>query len=184
MEQIRDRILTINLTGRRRPAMTTSLDENPGEEQARRLERVLEQLTALLKRPEAARRLHRAPGEHEWSAMQVLGHVVEMIPYWMGHCHGLIAATEPPRFGRTPDAPGRLAGVARGAAAEPDELLRWLQEEVQAAARWIRQLSGADRGKKGLHIKRGEMRVGDIVELFIVAHAEEHVVQVRAALGN
>ena len=164
--------------------MATRQHENPGEAQARRLEGVSEQLTTMLNQPEVARRLRAAPGENEWSAMQVLGHVVEMIPYWISHCRALIAATEPPRFGRTPDAPERLAGVERGAAAEPGELLRLLRKEVQAAARSIRQMSAAERGKKGVHIKRGEVTVADIVELFIVAHAEEHVAQVRAALRS
>lgn len=164
--------------------MATQHYQNSGEAQARRLENVSEQLTALLKQPEAARRLHTAPGAKEWSAMQVLGHVVEMIPYWMSHCRALIAATEPPRFGRTPDAPERLAGVERGAAAEPEELLRLLHKEVQAAARSIRQMTAAERGKKGIHNKRGEITVADIVEVMIVAHAEEHVAQVRAALGS
>jgi uncharacterized damage-inducible protein DinB len=164
--------------------MPTRHEENPGEAQARRLESVAEQLSTLLSRPDVARRLRTAPAENEWSAMQVLGHVVEMIPYWMSHCRALIAATEPPRFGRMPDAPERLAGVEKGAAAEPGELLRLLQKEVQAAARSIRQMSAAERGQKGVHVKRGEVMVADIVELFIVAHAEEHVAQVRAALGS
>jgi uncharacterized damage-inducible protein DinB len=164
--------------------MATGHDENPGEAQARRLESVSEQLTELLNHPDAARRLRAAPGPNEWSAMQVLGHVVEMIPYWMNHCRALIAAAEPPRFGRTPDAAERLAGVARGAAAEPGELMRLLQKEVQAAARSIRQMTTVERGRKGVHVKRGEMTVGDIVELLIVAHAEEHVKQVRAALRS
>ena len=164
--------------------MAARHDENPAEAQARRLESVSEQLTTLLNQPEVARRLRTAPGENEWSAMQVLGHVVEMIPYWMSHCRALIAAAEPPRFGRTPDAPERLAGVERGAAAEPDELLRLLHKEVQAAARSIRQMTTAERGKKGVNVKRGEVTVADIVELFIVAHAEEHVAQVRTALRS
>ena len=164
--------------------MATRHDDNPGEAQARRLESASEQLTTLLNQPGVARRLRTAPGENEWSAMQVLGHVVEMIPYWMSHCCALITAAEPPRFGRTSDAPDRLAGVERGAAAEPGELLRSLHKEVQAAARSIRQMTAAERGKKGIHIKRGEITVSDIVEVMIVAHAEEHVAQVQAALRS
>ena len=164
--------------------MATRHDEYPGEVLARRLEGVSEQLTTLLSQPEVAQRLRTAPGENEWSAMQVLGHVVEMIPYWMKQCRELMAASHPPRFGRTPDTRERLAGVERGATAAPGELLRELQKEVQAAARTIRQMSAAERGKKGVHIKRGEMKAGDIVEQLIVAHAEEHVAQVRAALRS
>ena len=164
--------------------MTTDIEEHPAEAQARRLESVSEGLTALLNQPEVVRRLRAAPGENEWSAMQVLGHVVEMLPYWLNHCQGLITAAEPPQFGRTLDAPERLAGVDRGATGSPDELLRLLNDEVQTTARAIRQMATAERGKKGLHPRRGEMTVADIVEVFIVAHAEDHLAQVRAALQS
>ena len=163
--------------------MTTATEENSSEAQARRLENVYDQVTTVLRQPEVAQRLHAALGENEWSALQVLGHMVEMIPYWLSHCRELIAATaEPPHFGRTFDALERLAGVERGATGNPDELLRLLNDEVQAAAHAIRHMSPAERGKKGIHLNRGEMTVADIIEVFIVAHAEDHLAQVRAAL--
>ena len=163
--------------------MTADTQENSGEAQARRLESVYEQLAALLRRPDVAQRLRAAPGENEWSAMQTVGHIAEMIPYWLSHCRTLIAATaEPPRFGRTLDAPERLAGVERGALGTPDEFLRLLNDEVQAAAKAIRHMPTAERGQKGIHLRRGEMTVADVIEVFIVAHAEEHLAQVRAAL--
>ncbi len=162
--------------------MTAGSQENPGEAQARRLKSVYEQLAALLGRPDVAQRLRLAPGENEWSAMQTLAHTVEMIPYWLSHCRALIAAAEPPRFGRTLDAPERLAGVEQAAARTPDEILRQLNDEVQWAANAIRRMSAAERGKKGLHLRRGEMTVADVIEVFVVAHAEEHLAQVQAAL--
>ncbi len=163
--------------------MTASVEENPGEAQARRLERMNEQLAALMRQPDVARRLRTAPGENEWSAMQTVGHVAEMIPYWLSHCQALIAATaELPHFGRSLDAPERLTGVERGATGSQDELLRLLNDEIQSAANAIREMSTAERGKKGIHHSRGEMTVADVVELLIVAHAEDHLAQVRAAL--
>lgn len=163
--------------------MTAGTEESSAEAQARRLESVYEQLAALLRQPQVAQRLRAAPGENEWSAMQTVGHMAEMIPYWLDHCRTLIAASgEPPRFGRTLDSPERLAGVERGAAGTPDEFLRLLDEEVRAAAQAIRQMSAAERAKTGLHLRRGQMTVADVVEVFIVAHAEEHLEQMRAAL--
>jgi uncharacterized damage-inducible protein DinB len=132
-----------------------------------------------------AARLRTPPGENEWSAMQTLGHMTEMIPYWLHHCRALIAATDAlPSFGRTPGSPERLAGVAHGAAAAPDALLAQLRREVQAAAATIRGLSPDEREKKGLHPGRGEMTVADVVERFVVSHAEEHLTQVQAALRS
>jgi uncharacterized damage-inducible protein DinB len=163
--------------------MAASTEENWGEAQAQRLEKVYEQLTTLLHQRDVAGRVRTADGEDEWSAMQILGHMVEMIPYWLNHCRVMIAAAgKPPQIGRMLDAPERLAGVERGASAALDELLRQLKDEVHAAAPAIRQLSAAERGKKGVHVRRGEVTVADVVERFIVAHAEEHLAQVRAVL--
>ncbi len=163
--------------------MITNPQDNPGEAQAQRLEQVSEHISAVLRQPEVAQRLRTIPGEDEWSALQVMGHMVEMIPYWMNHCQTLMAATgEPPHFGRTLDAPERLAGVERGALGAPDELLRVLNDEVHAAATTIRRMSGAERSRTGLHLRHGEMTVADVIEQFVVAHAEEHLAQVQAAL--
>jgi uncharacterized damage-inducible protein DinB len=164
--------------------VVTPATDSSGETQARRLERVYEEVARLLRDPGVAAQLRTAPGKDEWSAMQTLGHMTEMIPYWLSHCRVLIAATgEPPTFGRTPGSPERLAGVAHGAAADPDALLAQLQGEVRAAAGTIRKLSAAERGKRGVSSERGEMTVAEVLESFIVSHAEEHLAQVRAALG-
>jgi len=46
----------------------------------------------------------------------------------------------------------------------------------------IREMSAAERSKKGIHTKLGELTVADSVERLIVAHAEEHLEQIRSAL--
>lgn len=150
--------------------------------QSRRLEAVRDQLVTLLRQPEVAARLQAAPGESEWSALQTVGHTIEMIPYWLHHCANIIAASEPPTFGRSHDDPERLAAVALGATSGVDLLLTRLNEEVEKAVPAIRRFSASDRARKGLHVRRGEMSVGDILEQFIIAHAEEHLAQVQAAL--
>ncbi len=154
-----------------------------GEAQAKRLERVYEEVAKLLQEPGVASRLRTSPGRNEWSAMQTLGHMAEMIPYWLNHCRTLIAvAGAPPAFGRTAGSPERLAGIAHGASADPDALLRQLHEAVRAAGSEIRQLSTTERGKRGISSERGEMTVAQVIESFIVDHAEEHLAQVQNAL--
>jgi len=165
--------------------VATSTEISPGEEQARRLKTVYEQLATLLRRPDLAGHLRTEVGENEWSAMQVVGHLVEMIPYWLHHCRVIIAAGgAPPAFGRGLDAPERLAGVERGARGELNDLLAVLGEEVEAAVRAIGSMSTMERAKKGMHVRHGEMTVADILERFIVAHAEDHLKQAQAALRS
>jgi len=152
------------------------------ETHAQRLEQVGAQLTTLLQRPDVAHRLRSAKSGDDWSALQTLGHTIELIPYWLHHCQTLITAAEPPQFGRTLDAPERLAGVERGATGNIEELLHALQTEIQNAARTIRNMSEADRAKRGFHNRRGEMTVGQVVDAFIVGHAEEHLAQIQTTL--
>lgn len=163
--------------------VTTNATKRSGEAQAKRLERVYEEVAKLLREPGVASRLRTPPDRNEWSAMQTLGHMTEMIPYWLNHCRALIAATGTlPTFGRTHGSPERLAGIAHGATADPDALLGQLHEEVRAAASVIRQLSIAERSKRGISTERGEMTVAEVIESFIVDHAEEHLTQVQIAL--
>ena len=150
---------------------------------AARLESAGAAMAAAMRQPELARRLRAIPSEAEWSALQTLGHVVEMIPYWLAHCRALIAAAgEPPAFGRTLESPERLEGVERAETLGPDRLLIQLETEVRNAAQAIRGMTPDEMGKKGLHIRRGEMAVADVLEVFIVKHAEDHLEQVRSAL--
>lgn len=159
-------------------------DTNPAEAQAQRLGSVFEQLAVLLRQPDVVQRLRKPASETEWSAMQILGHMIEMIPYWLTHGRVLIATSgQPPQFGRSLDAPERLEGVERGAVGDPNEMMQLLREEMRAAMSAIRSMSPAERNKKGVHIRRGEMTVADIIEVFIVSHAEDHLAQVQATLG-
>lgn len=163
--------------------MTTNPDKNTAETQARRLERLAAGLEDLISQPRLARRWRASRAEAEWSAGQIAGHLVEMIPYWLHHCRTLMAARDSmPQFGRTLDAPERLAGVESGAQGQPEDVLRRAQAELRAAAEAIRQMSAEDRAKAGVHLRHGEMTVADVIEVFIVAHAEDHLAQIHAAL--
>ena len=42
----------------------------------------------------------------------------------------------------------------------------------------------AERSKRGISPERGEMTVAEVLESFIVGHAEEHLAQVQAALRS
>lgn len=164
--------------------MAASETDNSAEAQARRLERVDAQLAALLQPAGVQERLRASPGENEWSAMQILGHLAEMIPFWMNQCRRSLAATgEPPTFGRAPGSTERMAGVERGEKSDPDELLRTLHVEVLSAARAIRAMTPEQRSRQ-VHTREKEITIADAIEDFIVHHAEEHLAQIQAALSG
>jgi steroid delta-isomerase-like uncharacterized protein len=160
----------------------TDSDAATAETQARRLEIVFDHLATLLRRPDVAQRL-RAAGPDEWSVVQILGHLGELIPHWMSDARALATASgEPPHFGRTLDAPERLEAVRRGAASEPDELLGALEREIRVAAADIRGMSAAERAKTGIHNRLGKMAVSEMIRVLIVEHAEGHEAQVKQVL--
>jgi hypothetical protein len=76
-----------------------------------------------------------------------------------------------------------LAGVARGAASNPDQITQQLAEEIRTAASAIRTLTPAELGKQGIHNCAGEVTVGCVIENFVVIHAKQHAAQVRASLA-
>ncbi len=154
------------------------------ESQARRLETSIAEITALVQQPENAERLRVAPGENEWNVLQLLGHISEMIPYWLREIRMIIntTSTELPRIGRSAEDPDRLAGVDHGAKGNPDKLLEEVQEEGRKGAAAIRAFTPEERAKQGLSARWGEITVSDMLERFIVAHTEEHVRQMREAL--
>lgn len=162
--------------------MPDTSPDSPCEAWAERLETAADRLTALLTEPNAAARLRVREGDDDWSAAQVLGHVVEMLPYWTHQCQRLMAAAEPPSFGRSIDSPSRLAGPARGASADTGYLLTELRREAAAGAAFIRRLAPDDLTRQGHHPRRGLMTVADIVESFVVGHIEEHLAQAQAVL--
>lgn len=152
------------------------------EAQAQRLEQVYQTLESTLsqwQKPEIA-----VPSADEWSVTEILGHTVEMIPFWLHHCRQIMASETPLAFGRSLDASERLAGVALGTTHDVAALLALLKPEVEQAAQQIRQMSESEREKIGVHPKRGMMRVVDVIEGLIVGHAEEHLAQLQAVLSS
>jgi hypothetical protein len=156
---------------------------NPGEAQARRLEAILEQVEALLRQPGVSERLRAAPGPDEWNALQVLGHLIEIIPYWLGHCITVSQAQgEPPAFGRTLDSPERLEAVEHGAQGRLDSLMDEFRDGVRQGASTIRGFSAAELEKVGNHNRVGPITVKDSIDRFILEHGEAHVQQIKTAL--
>ena len=165
--------------------MTNQPQATSGEEQARRLETAVAHMGTLVRQTDNAQRLRQSAGTDEWTVLQTLGHCAEMIPYWLGQCRRIIEAHgEAPPLGRAADDPGRLAGPAHGANADAPALMGEVESEARQGAAYIRALTPAERAKAGQHPRSGPMRVEDIVERFVVSHAEEHERQIRELLAK
>ena len=135
------------------------------------------------------------PGpESEWGPREVLAHVAEMLPYWMGAIErivdgGVAAADaarggEPPAFGRLETDQLRIDVIGRDRAFPSRELLGRIDVEAGRLARRFRELSDGQAGSLGRHVTRGDLSAADVAERLVVGHLEGHVTQLREILAS
>lgn len=134
-----------------------------------------------------AERFDDAP-EAEWGPPEVLAHVAEMIPFWQGEMERILAGvaegtTGPVPFGRIASDPNRLGILERDRSLPPAELYDRIDNALERFGRRLASLSEAERGRSGLHPKRGEMSVAAIADAFVVSHLADHAVQLEGILG-
>ncbi len=128
---------------------------------------------------------HDAGPESEWGPTEVLAHVTEMLPFWLGEISRIVAdSPEPVPFGRTATDRLRVQTIERDRTLPPAELLERIDDAVERYARRLGQMTPADLARRGLHPTQGEMSVADILERFVTSHAEGHVVQLSETLGS
>jgi hypothetical protein len=123
--------------------------------------------------------------EASWGPREVLAHVSEMLPYWLGELERVVDGdgAVPVSFGRTAEDPLRIGMIGRDRTLP----LRVLSERVDAGiAAWLRRLPALtddDRAKVGLHPRLGELPAPRIADRFIVGHLEDHVGQLESILA-
>jgi len=128
---------------------------------------------------------HDAGPESEWGPTEVLAHVTEMLPYWLGEIERILdGGPEPVPFGRTTADRVRALTIERDRTLPPRELLDRIDAAVERYARRVPGLTEAALARRGLHPTLGELTVGAILERFAASHAEGHVDQLTATLGT
>lgn len=128
---------------------------------------------------------HDAGPDSEWGPTEVLAHVAELLPYWLGEIARILdGGPKPAPFGRTVDDRLRVLTIERDRSLPPAELLDRIESSVDRYAHRLDALPPAAMQRKGLHPTRGEMPVEAVLERFVLAHSEEHVEQLARALGS
>ena len=127
------------------------------------------------------------PGpESSWGPREVLAHVAEMLPFWMGEIELILDAGsggEPPAFGRLEADELRVAIITRDRAFPARELLGRVEAEGRRVARRFRALSEDDAQAIGRHSTRGDLSVREVADRLIVSHIEGHVTQLRETVA-
>jgi hypothetical protein len=131
------------------------------------------------------------PGpESTWGPREVLAHMSEMLPFWLGEIELILAdsgragaGAEPPPFGRTEQDPLRIEVIGRDRTFPANELIDRIDVEGARVARRLRALDDpATSATLGRHTTRGDLSIADIAERFLVTHIEGHVTQLREIL--
>ena len=127
---------------------------------------------------------HNAP-EAEWGPMEVLAHLTEMLPFWLGEVERILdGQPEPVPFGRTITDPVRAQTIERDRSLPPRELLDRIDAEVERYARRLVTLTPADLAREGAHPSGEIVSVEALLQRFVVGHTEGHVRQLTATLAS
>ena len=121
-----------------------------------------------------------AKGETErWEAAQVWAHMAEFVSYWQAQLEKVVDNYhgQPVPFGRTAEDAARIEGIETGRHAPIAELMEQVHGGIETTRRYLPTLSAAQWQSVGLHPRRGEMTVPQIVERFTIDHLEEHADQ-------
>jgi hypothetical protein len=125
------------------------------------------------------------PRRREWVAREILAHVDEMLPYWLGEIERVLAGREEPvPFGRPPTDVIRVLAVDRDRTLPAAELYARLDHALERVVRRMLELDERQVARRGLSRERGEMTVRGIVEAMLAGHMEEHCRQMAAALDH
>jgi hypothetical protein len=176
-------------------APDTAMDEAPDADpdpttSLRRLRTAYKRLATL--RPAVERGRPWPLAEHfgtepeaRWGPPEVLAHTAEMLPFWLGEIERILDAPEDHvPFGRVADDPLRLATIERDRSLPVAELFDRIARAVERYEGRLPRMTPAELGRTGLHPRRGEMSITAILDAFVVGHLEEHVTQLRTALGE
>ena len=129
--------------------------------------------------------LYKAPAENEWSIMQNLAHIVEIMPYWANEI-GKLVARPGQNFGRTQQDEGRLQAIdehSRDSLAQIKALLPGSYARLQEV---LGNLRDSDLELTGVHVRYGEKSLDWFIEEFVTGHLIAHLEQIRgdmAAVG-
>ena len=123
--------------------------------------------------------------EASWGPREVLAHVEEMLPFWLGEMERVIdgAGTEPVPFGRIADDALRLGIIERDRSLPLRVLFTRVDAGLGAWADRIPTLTETEQSRVGVHPRLGEMPAGQMLERFVIGHAEDHIAQLNDVLS-
>jgi len=126
-------------------------------------------------------KLYKAPVENEWSIMQNLAHIVEIMPYWANEIEKLVARPGQ-NFGRTMQNEGRLQAIREHSSDTLEQVKAALPGSYDRLQEVLGKLRDSDLQLTGIHPMFGEKPLDWFIEEFVTQHLINHVEQIRMCL--
>jgi hypothetical protein len=125
--------------------------------------------------------------EAAWGPRELLAHVAEMLPYWLGELERIVdggPGDEPVPFGRVADDPVRIGFIGRDRTLPLRVLFARIDTGLRDWSERLPTLTDEDAGRLGRHPRLGDMPAAGVAERFVIGHAEEHVTQLQGILAQ
>lgn len=118
-------------------------------------------------------------GTERWEAAQVWAHMAEFVAYWQAELEKVVDTYTgtPVPFGRTKEDANRIEAIETGRTVPIAQLMEQVHDGIEATRRYLPTLTPEQWLSVGLHSRRGQMTVPQIVERFTIEHLEEHADQ-------
>ena len=164
----------------RKPSKRSTLVCVTGEDKIAHVERIVRRLVSEIEQlPSEV--LYREPEPGEWPVMSTLAHLEELLPYWAREAADLAKAPGK-AVGRRHDDPRRIGAVQQHGHDSLDAIVPRIRGSLAECLGTLRAIPGEAWSVIGQHPTRGPMSVEQVVEAFLVDHAEEHTNQIHATL--
>jgi hypothetical protein len=122
--------------------------------------------------------------EASWGPREVLAHVAEMLPFWLGELERVVdGAPGPTTFGRVADDPLRLGIIERDRSLPLRLLFSRVDDGLRDCAVRLTTLTDEERTAIGRHHRLGDIPAQAILERLALEHAEDHIAQLESILA-
>ena len=124
--------------------------------------------------------------EASWGPRELLAHVAEMLPFWLGELERIVDGPPPgpAPFGRVAEDPSRIGLIERDRTLPVRVLFARVDAGLTEWSDRLATLTTQERAKVGLHPRLGEVTVDAMLDRFILGHAEGHIEQLEEILAE
>ncbi len=128
-------------------------------------------------------KLYIYPADGEWSIMQLLAHINEIMPYWADEVEKLVAKPGQ-NFGRVMSDETRLKAVSDFGEIELNQARATLPTNYIRLYTVLSQLKDSDLALTGTHSRYGQRGLDWFIQEFVTGHLHNHLNQLRACVDT